>query len=294
MVRAGMKQAHDYTKWHKFLEGIDATLRVGAISGILPDPDGMLAFSKSVFSVMKQQARNVPQIFVCDELFKYEQRSDIITQFKMIVEQIGKIPAPFDNFIVEGWSDEIGRIFLEYTMSKGGRGITANCYSLVDNEAYCFFLGLIITLDDENSPPRSYYSPSLTGFSPQQHMEGHTDIAMWALAQLIVALTTRGMETKSVPASVALNTKRERAGKPCVPDVSIIRIGHYYNQSGDRCEYDDRKPVRIHWRRGHMRGVWCGRGDERHLEQRYISPCLVNFKQGDDIDIVIPQVRVLH
>lgn len=102
------------------------------------------------------------------------------------------------------------------------------------------------------------------------------------IGELVVKLSTRGMERDVEIAPEKLNKKRIRNGKTPISDTIYIRPKHYYTFSGEKISIDEKNPVRVHWRRGHIRGVRYGQGRSL-IKQKYIAPCLVNFIEGDEL-----------
>lgn len=107
-----------------------------------------------------------------------------------------------------------------------------------------------------------------------------------ALSAIVLLMNTRGVE-KVVVEPTRLNRSRERSGKTPVPRHTVIRIGHVYAKDGTSQRVDPetgklgRKPVRVHWRKGHTRNVRVGKGrvDTRLV---YVDPVLVNYVGGDE------------
>lgn len=58
-------------------------------------------------------------------------------------------------------------------------------------------------------------------------------------------------------------------GQHIVIDRSSEPVNNDPGNSGERSS------PRTHWRRGHWRGVWVGSEEKKHMEPRYIWPCLV-------------------
>lgn len=99
------------------------------------------------------------------------------------------------------------------------------------------------------------------------------------LEMALVLMHTRGIEREKIEPT-RLNKARLRSGKASIPAVTTLRIGHYYDSSGKVHQHDARKPVKVHWRRGHVRNVAVGKG-RTGREPRYIPPTLVNYRPGD-------------
>ena len=52
-------------------------------------------------------------------------------------------------------------------------------------------------------------------------------------------------------------------------------IGRKYGALMKSKGYGERGKVRAHWRQGHFRGVWTGKGKTKHVV-KWIDPCYVN------------------
>lgn len=100
-----------------------------------------------------------------------------------------------------------------------------------------------------------------------------------ALLAALVLLNTRGIAREMIKPPEKLNKARKKSKKPLIPEISIIRIGHYYNEKGEAIKLapGERKPPRVHFRRGHTRNQRYGPGlkDSRVV---YIEPTIVNYR----------------
>lgn len=119
-----------------------------------------------------------------------------------------------------------------------------------------------------------------------------------AISYLIVLLATKGVSSVRVPAPHKLNKHRVRKGKPPVSDHIVLRIGHVYDEAGNRHEYTGTgRTVRVHHRRAHNKmqphgAAWLaanpdeaakpGNTQTHHLV--HIPAVLVNYRPG----VVIP------
>lgn len=178
--------------------------------------------------------------------------------YETLQNALGRPPFPFESFVIE-----VEYFSLTHFIIVSGKGFV---YLTMDKQGYM----IEFTREDE--------SLSVTDFF---------------IRKLCVLLHTKGMMQEQQPEPKFINKQREKKGKPLIPkNVIVIKPGHYYSRGGVKHVYDERKPVKIHWRRGHVRSVWCGTGEHRHTEQRYIKPCLVNYK-GDG-DVPSPQLRVVR
>lgn len=100
-----------------------------------------------------------------------------------------------------------------------------------------------------------------------------------AIAAVVMLLHTKGVK-KTVVSAPKLNKQRAKKQLPAVPDVTTLSIGMVYDKDGAGRAYTPtsggRKTARVHWRRGHNKGVWHGPGKTLH-KLTYIEPCLVNY-----------------
>lgn len=124
----------------------------------------------------------------------------------------------------------------------------------------------------------------------QEDLDMDVGAADTALSALTLLLNTRGIH-KEVITPTRLNKKRQGSGKVAIPSHTFIRLGHVYDRSGLQIKLDpnSRKPVRVHWRRGHTKQVVYGQGRKLRKLQ-YIEPCLVNYSEGGDKPV--PSVKV--
>lgn len=100
------------------------------------------------------------------------------------------------------------------------------------------------------------------------------------LTCLLVLTHTEGIEREVIKCG-KINKIRKKSGKTLIPDITYIHIGRVYRADGTSETWDERRPTRVHWRRGHNRRVAVGKG-RMGREWRYIKPCLVNYVEGDD------------
>lgn len=103
-----------------------------------------------------------------------------------------------------------------------------------------------------------------------------------AIAAIMLLMHTKGIK-KTQHSAPKLSKAREKRGQAPVPTVTTLSIGMVYNEHGEGQAYGSgtRGPTRVHWRRGHNRGVWHGPGRKQH-KIVFIEPCLVNYVDGDE------------
>lgn len=277
------KQAHDYTKFHKFIEGME---KIKKSSDWICQQSKQISDNREFYKLNPYFIREMCEIpifvneFVSDDNFP-----DLEQPFKDIIKAVG-LNLPFDKFIIEyDYLDERHFMMiirrnddLYFSLFKHGHGI-----SIIEFIDYKMKI-----LDGDFFAP----SQDVFMFNPVTTVEYTVFHCTAALSKLIVNLATKGIEQEHIKASETLNKVRKQTKKRPVPDVTVIKIGHYYDRKGNRHEHTKNSP-RLHWRRGHMRGVWTGpRDGERELQQRYIFPCLVNYTEGDEKPA--HQLRVLQ
>ena len=89
---------------------------------------------------------------------------------------------------------------------------------------------------------------------------------------LFMAAKPQEVETKSR----LLKPARVRRGKLMNDNKwSPCYIGRKYGAEMKSKGYGERGKIRAHWRQGHFRGVWAGKGRSKHLI-KWIDPCYVN------------------
>ena len=89
---------------------------------------------------------------------------------------------------------------------------------------------------------------------------------------LFMAAKPQEVETKSR----LLKPARVRRGKLMNDNKwSPCFIGRKYGAEMKSKGYGERGKIRAHWRQGHFRGVWAGKGRSKHLI-KWIDPCYVN------------------
>jgi hypothetical protein len=280
--------AGQHTKWHRFLE---------CVSGYAEMKDSFAATGgrlvvETIDAVEKLGYANtsIPIFKISKDTLVDIRRSD----FESFSSSIDSLPWPFERFIIET-EDRHGSIFMD-VMKRSGKGLDfvvfvyGNALSS-DQQSVAMLCGLSDDSCEMGEHVRRGPADIARSSSLQECATDAIDVASFAFMSLMMEIATKGMIQKRIEGPKSLNDKRVRKGKPRIPDVIYMRPGYYYDRSGARHECDERKPVRIHWRRGHTRNVWCGVGDGRHLEPRYIAPCLVNYEGGD-----VPEhkVRVLQ
>lgn len=106
-------------------------------------------------------------------------------------------------------------------------------------------------------------------------------VSAMALGVALLMLNIQGVE-KEVIEPTKLNKQRKALGKPKVPTHTVMRIGHVYDQNGNRVGYGSGRTMPVHMRAGHARRQHYGEGNT--LEKIvYIPPVLVNFKPGAEV-----------
>lgn len=113
------------------------------------------------------------------------------------------------------------------------------------------------------------------------------DTMVWAttvaLSLAFLMLNTKGID-KQVIHTGRLNKARAktRDGRKPVPQHTVVRIGTIYDRSGKgHSATGTGRHMPVHLRAGHTRGQHFGKGNE-DLKIIYITPCIVNFSDGDD------------
>jgi hypothetical protein len=102
-----------------------------------------------------------------------------------------------------------------------------------------------------------------------------------ALCAMVLLLHTKGIIADRIEVPAKLNKSRALSGKPMIQDHTVIRIGHVYNKSGEKVEYNSTgRTMPVHWRAGHWRNqrVGVGRASTRMV---WIDPMLINYVEGD-------------
>lgn len=84
---------------------------------------------------------------------------------------------------------------------------------------------------------------------------------------------SRSTEKESIIIDEALNAKRERLGKPKLSDYHIVHLPNLYHYKNDTQELspEERRHIRAHWRRGHIRHQPTNRG----IKKLFIAPMLI-------------------
>lgn len=203
--------------------------------------------------------------------------------YESMVDATEMLPWPFDRFILEITYDQDSSQFL-IVEKVGDAHLSLACVYYFAPGKHAVYIGATgepcsVHL---NRPVKMHYNKGFQAITddPEASVKDEFSASLNSLRRLFLQLATKGVVQDRIEAPERLNKQRMKKSKSAIPTVIRLRPGHYYDQDGERCEYDERKPVRIHWRRGHVRHVWCGVGDERRREPRYISPCLVNYDGG--------------
>lgn len=71
-------------------------------------------------------------------------------------------------------------------------------------------------------------------------------------------LISKSASIQHIPRPDALNLKRTKLGKRSIDDYHVVRLSHQ-GGSGSTSANKDRKPSRLHWRRGHIRTLSSGK-----------------------------------
>jgi hypothetical protein len=285
-----------HTRWHKFLEAYESQ-RIGAPTTEVAQ-DTLDAIKQSVVWTVDD-----PAVFILPVDLSTDKRDGLDyyldekepEQYRLLADNKA-IQLPFDQFVVEQHLSNSETHIV--CVRKAGEKVETCAFRYFVNESSYFWEC------STNGPHHISLhggeilcGPSLIdhlvqdmGISRLQATSA-TNAGQALLKKLLLLMATKGMVQQRIDAPKALNDKRVKKGKPRIPNVIYMRPGHYYDRAGNRHDYDERKPVAIHWRRGHIRNVWCGTSDNRRREPRYIQPCLVNYDGGD-----VPEhkVRVLQ
>lgn len=88
-----------------------------------------------------------------------------------------------------------------------------------------------------------------------------------------------------------LNKARERNGKPTIQKHVVVRIGHVYDNNGNKVYLNDgnRKTMKIHMRSGHTRRQRYGKNLEK-VKTIWIAPVLINYNDGSELPLPLPRV----
>lgn len=276
--------AAQYTKWHKMMEAWQH------LSKHRDEISESSKYSQDFYHREKRAlnriAKEVP-FFVLPEIdnAKY---GDFTDEYDRLVDAVGEIPTPFDEFVIE--EDAVSgdlRWIMHYTKPLDGRW-RCDVFTLTyDQSDRRICVPMVIGLNVDVMSGMGWGHDDIR--SSDVYDTG-VNSALDAFERLLVMLYTKGIEQEQ---HCGPKFKGIGKNKPSVPaNVTVIKIGHYYAKDGSKHTFDARKPVRIHWRRGHTRRVWCGTGEGRHTEERYIPPCLVNYQPGDETPR--QQVRVIE
>lgn len=272
-----------HTRWHKFVE---VTERIAAMPDF--DETGPQKHLKS----WQNKARNIGTELRAEiPIFRYTPERDGQGLIYSCPDEIFAMPTelnpvPFERFIVETWTD-LGETIFATVVSNGSKiGVVG--FILNGSQTVTCLIGSTVGEIDWNAEAVSWtvQVPELVDYCSETF-----GCAMNMVRSTILQCATKGIVQERIEAPKSLNKQRVRKGRAPIPTVIYMRPGHYYDRDGKQHNYDARKPVAIHWRRGHIRNVWCGTGDERRREPRYISPCLVNYDGGDTPE---HKVRVLR
>lgn len=214
------------------------------------------------------RCETLPHYVVDTSLVELLSRSDIQQSVTAMVEaDIARLP--FGEMLLELDAGDNVRHFVVLT-EKAGQ-FEAACGALKGEEAA------------EVSPP---YRLELKDAEIRVHTtvrshEAWMYVSAMALGVALLMLNIQGVEKEIIEPS-RLNKQRKALGKPKVPTHTVMRIGHVYDQNGNRVGYGSGRTMPVHMRAGHARRQHYGEGNT--LEKIvYIPPVLVNFKPGDAV-----------
>ena len=103
-------------------------------------------------------------------------------------------------------------------------------------------------------------------------------VSAMALGVCLLMLNIQGVEKEMIEAK-KLNKARIARGKPSIPQHTVMRIGHVYDQNGERIGLGTGRVMAVHMRAGHARRQHHGPGNSL-VKFVYIPPVLVNFTPG--------------
>jgi hypothetical protein len=264
-----MKQAHDYTKWHKFIEAIDSMSPMG---DDYKQSEGIL---RTIRPQLTKIGTSIP-IFVGGEIVSDNRDlNKKIDTLRTLISNVG-LPLPFAEqmfeFTIEGF-----RHFALIT--RQGNMVHFSVMILIEPQEIPVLIFLDIKLEFENGE-LIYSADKYWPGAKQYNEQDCKQLVLVILIDFILKTVTKGVETVEIKASDRLNKSRTAKRKQVIPNIMLMQPTHYYDNSGAKHEITRNTP-RLHWRRGHVRTVWFGPRGNQESKQKYIFPCIVNFKDGD-------------
>jgi hypothetical protein len=220
-----------------------------------------------------RRCEKLPHYVIDSSLTELLARSDVQQSVAAMVEaDIAHLP--FEELLIEmdGGSDV--RYFVIMTETAGG------------------FRASVGVMHSDRAAEVSLHAYDLT--IEQVEIKVRTDlrsheawmyVAAMALGISLLMLNIQGVE-KAVVEAKKLNKQRTASGKPSIPQHTLMRIGHVYDQNGERVGLGAGRTMAVHMRAGHARRQHHGPGNTL-MKFVYIPPVLVNFKPG--VEAAVPK-----
>lgn len=243
---------------------------------------------KSKSAVFANSLESLPVFLLTDSIVdNVDEVENLADTFNLILEN-DNIFLPFEKFIIqENMSDHkdyqvCNFYIIDTTLNNDPKDVVSSViqYSKKTDSYLVIYTGLRLKWIENGEVLTSL--PQYIHEKYKTKLEEVVSPFRRVVAQLVVSTSTRGMSMITEKAPEKLNKKRIKNGKTPISDTIYIRASHYYDKDGKEHIIDEKSPVRIHWRRGHIRGVRHGiRRSE--IKQVYIQPCLVNFKSDNEV-----------
>lgn len=220
-------------------------------------------------------------VFVLDTeklIFLKDRESFEKSEAKKLYEEIlsNGLPLPFDEFWIETIEAEPRLLFFVKRQNE----IIEIVMCFYSKIASCFATKTYHDVSTQTRDMGMFFNESLyeNGHEASQSFLQNS----FVLKELLLQLNTQGLVRKVEPAPEKLNKQRAIKQKPLLTDTIYIQPKYYYDKEGNEHDFNPAKPITLHWRRGHLRGVRYGKGKEL-LKMMFIKPCLVNYREGDEI-----------
>lgn len=208
----------------------------------------------------------LPHYVVDPSLTELLARSDVQASVKAMVEA-GIARLPFEEMLLELPGADDLRHFVVLT-EKAGQ-FAAECGALKGEQVA------------EVSPPYDLElrDAEIRVKTAVRSHEAWMYVSAMALGIALLMLNIQGVEKEVIEPS-RLNKSRTASGKPSIPTHAVMRIGHVYDQNGNRVGLGTGRQMPVHMRAGHARHQHYGEGNLL-TKIVYIPPVLVNFKPGE-------------
>lgn len=306
------------TRWHKMMDAVAAkniNILIGDQKTIHALDKQKSKFDLDRFLSMLKTAAQAPRFFMDDDVLDLALSAESMKTLDAMHE-CDVLRLPYPSMIVEysGKGPKNIRVFV--TLLEEEKSGHFLCHPLLYNEhngqEWCYTSPFSVQIEYISPVPLNeidghrgvryvlkhvpFCSDMMTGRLQEGDYKFFSEITARGLLAALVLLHTKGIAKETVPGPAPLNKARAKKGKAPIPDCITIKLGSYQTREGREVKVLDgqRRPPRIHIRRGHTRNVRYGPGrgaGERPTRPVFVEAVLVNY-DAEEHGGKVPQYHV--